>query len=157
MRLHKLEIANLPEVGIAKNWNNKISILNLTTRSEQLVSHMLFINKQWFFRVRKREAKSLTSKWELPRPLAVSIYKCLPKMLTWTLMYKLSIVTDHSDKIILVKPGKQTHITSNEKKIQWATNIYRKKSTIRELRTQNFELIPELKLLSSTQHSLSFA
>lgn len=50
----------------------------------------------------------LTSKWELPRPRAVSMYICLPKMLTWTLMYKLSTVIAQSDITIFVKPGK-TH------------------------------------------------
>lgn len=87
----------------------KISKLNLTSRREQVLkSQAIHKKQQRFFRHnKKRLVKWLTSKWELARPLAVSIYKCLPKMLTWTLMYKLSIVTDHSDRTILVKPGKQ--------------------------------------------------
>ena len=58
----------------------------------------------------------LTSKSELPRPRAVSIYKCLPRIFTWTLMYKLSIVTAHSETTICVKPGGNTAIKFEWKK-----------------------------------------
>lgn len=35
------------------------------------------------------------------------MYKCFPNTLTWTLIYRLSIVIVHNDSAILVKPGEK--------------------------------------------------
>lgn len=42
---------------------------------------------------------------ELSRLRAVSMYRCLPSMLTCTFVYKLSITVAQTDNAILVKPG----------------------------------------------------
>lgn len=46
---------------------------------------------------------------ELSRLRAVSMYRCLPSMLTCTFVYKLSITVAQTDNAILVKPGEKMH------------------------------------------------
>lgn len=83
--------------------NHKGESLQAIWYSVQQVKHL-----KMRFVVKETQKKSITS-WELPRPFAVSMYKCLPRILTRILMCRLTVVV-HNESTLLVKPmkGQQT-------------------------------------------------